>query len=320
MTLRKKGEKPSLKTLLPKRKKERRRVELLGGISTALMLLLIVGAFSLSGLQQWALRSPNVAAVISAILAELANADRTEYGLDTLRVSPVLVAVAQAKANDMASKGYFAHTSPEGIDPWHWFESEGYAYKAAGENLAIDFSDSGDVERAWMNSPTHRDNILNDRYTEIGIATAQGMYQGHMTTFVVQEFATPLRDSSPIAMAEQVPEEPTELATASSEDTQVLGSSNEIEPHVAAALAEEMSDEAPVWGYAVSFPRDMLRYVYYAVGVFILLALAFETRLEFKTHHRKKAIRAALLLTVMIGLFFFADYAFFVEPVLAAAL
>jgi hypothetical protein len=136
-------------------------------------------------------RIPNVAAVISSVLVELTNADRGAQGLGTLTVSPVLTAVAEAKAKDMAAKGYFAHTSPEGLTPWHWFKEKGYKFSYAGENLAVDFNESIDVERAWMNSPTHRANLVGTQFTEIGIATAQGTYQGRSTTFVVQVFGTP---------------------------------------------------------------------------------------------------------------------------------
>lgn len=136
-------------------------------------------------------RAPQVAAVISSVLVELTNTERSAQGLGTLTVNPVLTAVAEAKAADMAAKGYFAHTSPEGLTPWHWFKEKNYKFLYAGENLAVDFTESSDVERAWMNSPTHRANVVGTQFTEIGIATAQGTYQGRPTTFVVQVFGTP---------------------------------------------------------------------------------------------------------------------------------
>ena len=131
------------------------------------------------------------AAVIASALVDLTNADRTANQLSTLTVSPALTAVAQMKANDMAAKGYFAHVSPEGLSPWHWFRQGGYTFIYAGENLAIDFTESVDVERAWLNSPKHRENILGAQFTEIGIAVATGTYQGKQTVFVAQMFGTP---------------------------------------------------------------------------------------------------------------------------------
>ncbi len=135
---------------------------------------------------------------VNALIDET-NASRVTNGLPDLQVSPLLQAAAQAKANDEATKGYFAHTSPQGLTPWYWFEQAGYDFDYAGENLAVNFSDSQDVTNAWMNSPEHRANILSTDYTQIGIATAQGVYQGEPTTFVVEEFGTPAPAAAPVA-------------------------------------------------------------------------------------------------------------------------
>ncbi len=107
-------------------------------------------------------------------LVDETNQSRVANGLPDLQVSPLLQAAAQEKANDEATKGYFAHTSPQGLTPWYWFQQVDYNFDYAGENLAVNFSDSGDVTTAWMNSPEHRANILSTDFTQIGIATAQG--------------------------------------------------------------------------------------------------------------------------------------------------
>lgn len=132
-----------------------------------------------------------LASILPTLLIDLANADRGTAGLPQLRYNPVLEKAAQAKANDMAARGYFSHTTPDGAAPWRFFQQAGYLYLRAGENLAVNFSDSKDVETAWMNSPTHRANILQQGFTEIGIATASGEFQGHPAVFVVQFFAAP---------------------------------------------------------------------------------------------------------------------------------
>lgn len=131
------------------------------------------------------------ASLIPDVLIDLTNNNRTSDNLVLLTTNPLLTEAAQLKANDMATKGYFAHTSPEGVTPWYWLNEAGYSYTRAGENLAVDFSDSQDVVTAWMNSPSHRANIENGNFTEIGIATAKGMFNGHETTFVVQFFGKP---------------------------------------------------------------------------------------------------------------------------------
>ena len=147
------------------------------------------------------------AAVLSSVLVDLTNLDRSTNAVVRLKINPLLEEAARLKASDMATKGYFAHVSPEGVTPWHWFAVAGYDYADAGENLAIDFFESADVEKAWMNSPLHRANILNGSFTEVGIATATGTYQGYPTTFVVQMFGRPIRASKALL---------TETVTASS--------------------------------------------------------------------------------------------------------
>jgi hypothetical protein len=267
--------------------------------------------------------SPYVAAVISAVLVDLANADRAELELPELTTNPLLTAAAQAKADDMAAKGYFSHTTPEGYDSWHWFKQVGYDYRFAGENLAVNFSDSADVEAAWMASPTHRDNIVSPRYTEIGIATAVGMYEGRETVFVVQMFGMP-KDAAPTAPSVT----PAEVAAAPVEVPDVLGETTVVAPYEdepVGALAEQdgdaavivESEEIPFWGYLVAQPKRTLQYAYYVIGLLILFALFFDVEWEIKHHHMKHAMKAGAVLGTMSMLFVVADWVFFAEPVLA---
>jgi len=121
----------------------------------------------------------------------ITNRDRTTANVKELKVNPLLEKAAQAKADDMAARGYFAHNTPEGLSPWYWLNEAGYKYVFAGENLAVNFNDSNDVQRAWMNSKGHFLNILNPRFTEIGIATSTGVYKNRIAVFVVQFFGAP---------------------------------------------------------------------------------------------------------------------------------
>jgi hypothetical protein len=132
-----------------------------------------------------------LATVLPAVLVDLTNTNRTQNHVDPLTVNAGLQKAAQLKADDMAAKGYFSHTTPEGYAPWYWLDKVGYRYDYAGENLAVNFFESADVEQAWMNSPEHRANIVKSNYTQIGIATATGTYQGKTAIFVVQFFGSP---------------------------------------------------------------------------------------------------------------------------------
>lgn len=138
-------------------------------------------------------------------LVELANASRQDAGLGSLSVDGRLSAAATAKANDMFTDQYWAHYAPDGRSPWDFILEAGYDYVYAGENLAIDFITSDAVHDAWMNSPSHRDNILNAHYKEIGIAVVDGVFEGSQTTIVVQMFGS--EDASPPQEQEE-PETP----------------------------------------------------------------------------------------------------------------
>lgn len=120
------------------------------------------------------------------------NKEREQNGLPNLVVNKQLSEGAQAKGMHMFSNQYWAHTAPDGTQPWAFFKQSKYNYSVAGENLARDFSTTGDMMQAWMNSPTHRANILNQKYQEIGIAVIDGQLNGVETTLVVQFFGTPM--------------------------------------------------------------------------------------------------------------------------------
>lgn len=122
----------------------------------------------------------------------LTNLERQKNNLPSLKYNPTLSQSAVLKAQDMFTNNYWAHTSPQGKTPWDYFRQVDYQYSVAGENLAKDFYDTEGMVKAWMNSPTHKANILNPKYQEIGIAVVNGVLGGVKTTLVVQHFATPI--------------------------------------------------------------------------------------------------------------------------------
>jgi hypothetical protein len=132
-----------------------------------------------------------VSTVLPSVVVQLTNAERTGLSEAPLRRNSTLDEAARMKAEHMAKNEYFAHFAPDGTSPWYWFDRAGYRYAHAGENLAIHFTDSSEVVDAWMDSPTHRANIVSGKYTEIGVGTAKGTYEGYETVYVVQLFGTP---------------------------------------------------------------------------------------------------------------------------------
>jgi len=125
--------------------------------------------------------------IATSDLLSLTNAKRAEAGLGPLQLDNQLSEAAQAKAQDMFAKGYWAHFAPDGKSPWDFIRAAGYSYIYAGENLARGFTTSTDVINAWMASPDHRANMLNGHYTDVGFAIAQGPLPGDSNTVLVVE-------------------------------------------------------------------------------------------------------------------------------------
>jgi uncharacterized protein YkwD len=125
-------------------------------------------------------------------LFTLTNKERERSNLPTLKMSSELSVAAEKKAEDMFKNDYWSHFGPHGESPWDFIKQSGYQYEYAGENLAKNFLFSQNVVDAWMNSPTHKENIVKKEYAEVGYAVKNGMLNGEETTLVVQMFGTPL--------------------------------------------------------------------------------------------------------------------------------
>jgi len=131
-------------------------------------------------------------------LLELTNVERAQNNLPALTRNEKLEKAAQAKAQDMFEKNYWSHYGPSGETPWEFILASGYQYEYAGENLAKNFLFSDGVVQAWMDSETHRENLLRPEYTDVGFAVVNGVINDEETTLVVQEFGKPLYSTSKV--------------------------------------------------------------------------------------------------------------------------
>ncbi len=277
------------------------------------------------------LKTNFLAAVLPGVLTVLANEDRAANGIPGLLEDPALARAAQNKANDMAAKGYFSHVTPDGKTPWYWFDLVGYNYTYAGENLAVDFTDSKDVETAWMNSPTHRANIMKSQFTRVGIAVAQGTYQGKPVTFVVQFFATPSASAKsptplPKAPVKDVPAN--ELATSApvavvistvtTTPSSILGaedvSSPTESPTVTSApepiqktLSSRFMDFLDL---VMTSPTYALQYVAGALVIIIAILLFLAIVIHIRIQYLEMIGGGLLLLAIAGGMFLFAGQSF----------
>jgi len=153
---------------------------------------------------------------IGGLLADT-NAARTANGIAGLGLNNQLDAAAQANADDMAARDYWSHDTPEGNPPWVWVSAQGYSYQKLGQNLATGFADEQSTIDGWMNSPPHRENLLDPAYKDVGFGFANNPNYtaaggGPMTIVVafygdpqVLAAATPAPTQSPAKPAASTP-------------------------------------------------------------------------------------------------------------------
>ncbi|AQQ54252.1 LysM peptidoglycan-binding domain-containing protein [Planococcus lenghuensis] len=103
---------------------------------------------------------------------ELVNLERSKTGASPVIADEKLNRIAQVKAEDMAANHYFDHTSPTYGSPFEMAYNFGYSYQMYGENLAIGYTTPGAAMTGWMNSDSHRTNLLNPGYTQMGVGHA----------------------------------------------------------------------------------------------------------------------------------------------------
>jgi hypothetical protein len=130
---------------------------------------------------------------ISDLLSS-SNGQRLSNGVTALNINTALNNAAQTKANDMVTRNYWSHTTPDGVQPWTLIGNAGYQYKTAGENLAYGFDNGSDTITGWMNSPAHRDNLLNGAFVDVGFGFANSAdFVGNSEqTVIVAMYGAPL--------------------------------------------------------------------------------------------------------------------------------
>jgi len=266
-----------------------------------------------------------LAAVFPNVLVDLTNSNRGAAGLSVLQINSLLETAAQQKAQDMAQKEYFAHTSPDGKTPWYWLDKIGYRYSYAGENIAIHFYDSQDLVKSWMDSSSHRTNILNKNFTEIGIGVATGLYNGKETVYIVQLFGRPT-----IALTKTI-----ELKTKQATSIETIPEIKEVPSKGISSdmfIAKEVSTETilpettstiqtreepiinqPVFQSSLaqrlsSSPRVILKYLYFLLFIIIVSALVLNIFIRIRIQHPPLIVNGLLLLFLITAVFLVNNY------------
>lgn len=236
-------------------------------IPSALALILTIGLVLIQP------RTPaNVLAYATGIspdsLLSETNQQRLGSGVSELVLNSKLNEAAQAKAEDMALRDYWSHATPEGEDPWIFIDNTGYKYLKAGENLAYGFATSADTVAGWMNSPTHKANLLDIAYSEVGFgfANAPDYQDNGPETIVVAMYAkpevkaavaSPLPSPAQTVRNEQEPP-PVKKPPASADSDETVTSTS------AAALSEPPSKQIVL---AQTITGGRVPWIFLAVGI-----------------------------------------------------
>jgi len=132
--------------------------------------------------------------IVANEMIQITNQERERNNLLPLKVNSILAEAALRKGEDMVERGYFAHDTPEGKKPWNWIDKNEYDYIFAGENLAMDFTSGDMIHEAFMKSPSHKKNLLDPDYQEVGVAVVSGKIYGNDTDILVMFFGTRKND------------------------------------------------------------------------------------------------------------------------------
>lgn len=246
---------------------------------------------------------------VSQVVAQT-NQERQLASLPALVYNATLAQAAQAKAADMFENQYWAHQSPAGKEPWDFIESSGYKYQVAGENLARDFSNTNDLVQAWMDSPTHRANIVNPKYQEIGIAVVDGVLNGVETTLVVQMFgsqavAQPALAAAPAAKAVSLTQDEagwqvfTAQAKGTSSAEQPLALANTTST---AVLAQEVSRNlVEPWWLVAHSPKQIIKAIFLSLILILIITLVYDLY-AIRHHQSDRTVGKNLAHIIFLGM------------------
>lgn len=260
------------------------------------------------------------------------NLERTNRFLPALVYNPKLTTAAGIKSQDMIDRDYFAHVDPDGNYVWPVIEAQGFKpYKALGENLAIDFTNPQALVNAWMNSPGHRANIINDKFTDQGMAAVLGEYQGRESYLVTNLFgalfepetvavantATPTVNNIPQSAQQPEPSPTPRPAVQADSDKEtsnnqaipaaVSEDSTDPTPFAGEPIAEELADDIPIIAMTDS---DNLKTLKITVGIlaalytiFLIIDSVIIHRAHINRHHTASSPHALAMFMIAMANF-----------------
>jgi uncharacterized protein YkwD len=201
----------------PQRKKKKKKIKKQDLKKFSIVLLISIFSFLIFKTIIFFLSSEKVLGVAvklnSAQIIALVNQERQKEGLSALKPNEELARAAQAKISDMFVYEYWDHLSPSGKTPWPFILDAGYDYAFAGENLAKDFNNDQALVKSWMESDSHRANILSPDYEDTAVIFGSGQINGQETILIVQFFGKQYTDQDYLDAGVEPPRQISTLST-----------------------------------------------------------------------------------------------------------
>ncbi|NUM25287.1 MAG: CAP domain-containing protein [Candidatus Buchananbacteria bacterium] len=245
-----------------------------------------------------------LSAIISSNIISLINQSRTDAGVEALAENEYLTKYAYEKGQDMITNDYFAHDTPDGKRPWQWINRGDYDYVYAGENLAMDFTNAEVVHDAFMKSPSHRRNILNPKYKDVGIAVINGELNGHQTILLVQFFGTKRSDAATsVAQANEIPSQPPNadqvpvaevVETETNPDVLAAGTANE----GLIVVTTQQQATKPLVNMIVEYSNIF----FIAFLIFMFLSLMLNIFIKIRVQHASVILQSLAVIALLVSL------------------
>ena len=149
-------------------------METLKKLGAAVIMLLFFSVSSAQAQDTWPRSGPSDPEIRDFV--RRVNVQRHSVGCPELKWDDRIAAVARSHSRDMVARNYYSHISPEGKDPFDRLKEAGLDFSAAAENIASGPETGKEAFRVWLNSPAHRDNMLDCRYLLHGVGRVGGRW------------------------------------------------------------------------------------------------------------------------------------------------
>ncbi|MDX9893077.1 MAG: CAP domain-containing protein [Patescibacteria group bacterium] len=246
-----------------------------------------------------------LSAIISSNIISLINQSREEAGVEPLTENNLLANFASQKGADMINRDYFAHDTPEGKKPWQWINRGDYDYLYAGENLAMDFIDAETVHQAFMKSPSHRRNILNSKYQDVGIAVLQGDLNGRRTILLVEFFAAKKDQIAPLIANRGLDQTIVDVQNNKPNDIKLgttAGVSNELGAEVLSISTVSTTNQPSSVGRMIDLIITFSNVFFIGFLIFLSLSLVLNIIIKIKIQHPAVIIQTLAVIALIAAL------------------